>query len=77
MNANTPSKSELANLLERYKTAVRQHRDAIYSMTYKLHGSATFGHIDAKMVAEYERSRIQLLEVERELDSDRIHRMKR
>ena len=46
-------------------------------MTYKLHGSATFGHIDAKMVAEYERSRIQLLEVERELDSDRIHRMKR
>ena len=77
MKTDTPSKSELANLLERYKTAVRLHRDAVYSITYKLHGSTTFGHIDAKMLAEYERSRIELIEAERELDSDRIHRMKR
>jgi hypothetical protein len=77
MKTDIPSKSELANLLERYKTAVRLHRDAVYSITYKLHGSASFGHIDTKMVAEYERSRIELLEAERELDSDRIHRIKR
>lgn len=77
MNADTPSKSELANLLERYKRAVQRNRDAIYSITFKVNGSATFGHIDPKMLADYERTRLELIEVERELESDRIHRMKR
>jgi len=77
MNTDTPSKSELAILLDRYRFAVAAHRDAVYSITYKANGSPSFGHIDTKMVAEYERSRIELLEVEKEMQSDRIHRIRR
>jgi hypothetical protein len=77
MKTTAPSKSELAILLERYRFAVSAHRDAVYSITYKLHGSSSFGHIDNKMIERYESTRIELLEVEKELQSDRIHRIKR
>ena len=77
MKSDTPSKSELATLLERYRIAVSAHRNAVYSITYKLHGSSSFGHIDTKMVENYERTRIELMEVEKEMQSDRIHRIKR
>lgn len=77
MKPDTPSKSELAILLEQYRFAVSTHRDAVYSITYKLHGSSAFGHIDTKMIERYESTRIRLLETEKELQSDRIHRIKR
>jgi len=77
MKQDTPSKSELAILLERYRFAVIAHRDAVYSITYKVNGSINFGHIDTKMIADYERTRIELIEAEKEISSDRIHRLKR
>jgi hypothetical protein len=67
MNTKPMSKSEVLILMERYRLAVIAHRDAVYSITYKVNGSPTFGSISQETIAVYERSRIQLLEVEEEL----------
>lgn len=71
---STQSKSQLAILLERYRLAVISHRDAVYSITYKINGSPAFGHIHADTIATYERTRIELLEIERELQDATLSR---
>ena len=71
---NTPSKSELTILLERYRLAVAAHRDSVYSITYKVNGSPAFGNIHLDTIATYERTRIELLELERELQDVALSR---
>lgn len=71
---STQSKSELSILLERYRLAVTAHRDAVYSITYKVNGSPAFGNIHADTIATYERTRIELLELEQELQDARMSR---
>jgi len=68
MKTTTQSKSELTILMGRYRLAVAAHRDACYSITQKVSGSPAFGDLHAETIATYERTRIELLEVEREVE---------
>lgn len=62
------SRKETLALLERYRLAVKAHREAVYSISYKMSGSPNFGQIPERYFAEYERARLALLEAEREVE---------
>mgnify|MGYP006282916013 CR=1 FL=1 len=59
--------AEASNLLEQYRLAVINHRDAVYSIAYKINGGPSFGKISDEMVKRYEDARIKLLEIERKI----------
>ena len=65
--------SEAANLLERYRLAVINHRDAVYSISYKINGGPSFGNIPPETVERYEKARVELLEIEREIADNRFN----
>ncbi len=60
-------KSSLANLLNRYRLAVIAHREASASIAYKISQSPNFGEISKQMLENYERTRIDLLDLEVEI----------
>ena len=71
---NTPSKFDLTVLIERYRQAVSAHREAVSSITYKVSGGPRFGAISEGMLADYERTRTALLEIETELQDATLSR---
>ena len=72
MSEKKKTYSEAMLLLERYRLAVINHREAVYSITYKINGGPSFGNISQSTMDDYERARVALLEVEREI-SDLRH----
>jgi len=72
MSVNPTRRGVLGALLERYRLAVIAHREAIYSISYKMNGSPNFGEIPQRCVEEYERTRLNLLETEREVEALRF-----
>ena len=67
MNAHTMNARELFNLLSSLCIAVAAHRRAAAAISYKISQAPTFGCIDQQMVEEYERTRLDLLNIEDEL----------
>lgn len=72
MTTKKTNLSERVALLERYRLATIAHREAIYSIAYKMNGSPSFGEIPDRYVKEYERARINLLEIERQVEDIRF-----
>lgn len=66
--ANAARRAEEAIILaDRYRIAVAAHRSAAYGIAQKVTGSPSFGSLDDSALAEYERCRIELLEIEEEM----------
>ena len=65
--------SEASRLLERYRLAVLNHRDAVYSISYKINGGPSFGNISPDIIERYEKARVELLEIEREIADNRFN----
>jgi hypothetical protein len=58
-------------LMERHRLAVAAHREAVAGITYKVSQSPSFGELSENCLERYERTRIELLEVETELSNCR------
>jgi hypothetical protein len=65
--------AEATILMERYRLAVVNHRDAVYSIAYKINGGPSFGNISPDLIERYENARVELMEIERELADNRFN----
>jgi len=62
---------EAIDLADRYRLAVSAHRSAAAGISQKVSGSPSFGGLCASALADYERCRLELLEIESAMGRNR------